>query len=187
MIKNTRYSYGYFSKGFHWAMAVLFLVMFIVAYIMINISQSDLMYSLYDFHKATGMLLFCLVMLRLSWRLVNVQPDLVKSLPIWQRRAAKLNILVLYFLMFSMPMAGFLTSTLGGHDISIYHLFLIPALAHNQLASDFFSTVHEILSYILIAAFVLHVTASFYHHYFIKDDVLKRMWLISGSRTSLKK
>lgn len=174
-IKNTSSTYGYLAKFFHWSMAILFLSMFIIAYIMTNIPKSDFRYLLYALHKATGILLFGLVILRSSWRLFNIQPELAKSIPLWQRRAAQWNIIALYFLMFAMPTTGFLTSSLGGHDISFYNLFVIAPLGHNQAVSKLFSQAHEILSYLLITAFVLHVIGAFYHHNFIKDDVLTRM------------
>jgi cytochrome b561 len=179
MLKNTTSSYGYITKLFHWLMALMFIAMFTVAYIMINISKSDFRYSLYDFHKATGLLLFGLVALRLSWRAINVQPTLATSVPRWQHQAARWNIAALYLLMFAMPITGFLTSTLGGHDISFYTIFTIAPLAQNKSLSEFFSQAHEILFYLLIIAFTFHVIGSFYHHYFLKDDVLKRMWLSS--------
>ncbi len=76
-----------------------------------------------------------------------------------------------------MPMTGFLTSTLGGHDISFYGIFTISPLAHNQSASAFFSAAHEILSYLLSIAFVFHIIGTLYHHYFLKDEIFKRMWI----------
>ena len=175
MLKNTMTSYGALAKSLHWLMAVLFLGMFTVAYIMINLGKSDFRYSLYDLHKATGLLLFALVSIRLMWRLVNVEPPLPRTMPLWQRRAAHLNIILLYVLMFVMPITGFLTSTLGGHDVTFYHLFTISALADNKEASEFFSYAHEIFSILLIVSFTLHVTAALYHHYFLKDNVLRRM------------
>ena len=178
MLKNTISTYGSMAKFFHWIMALLFFGMFIVAYIMINISKSDFRYSLYDLHKATGLLLFGLVALRLIWRKVTTQPVLSKIVPGWQQRAAKWNVVLLYILMIVMPMTGFLTSTLGGHPITFYSIFTIDPLAHDNASSEFFSEAHEILSYLLIAAFLFHVLGALYHHYFLKDDVLKRMLIV---------
>ena len=172
MMKNTLASYGHIAKFFHWLMAILFIGMFTVAYIMINMSKSDFRNSLYGLHKATGILLFSLVSLRLAWRLINSKPALPKTTSVWQRNVAKCNIAALYLLMFLMPMTGFLTSTLGGHDITFYGIFTISPLAHNSATSEFYSNAHEILSYMLIATFILHVMGAVYHHYFLKDNVL---------------
>lgn len=175
-LKSRSESYGNIAKLIHWLMAGLFLLMFAIAYTMINIPRSDFMFALYDFHKATGLLLFMLVSLRLTWRWLNPQPALV-DVPRWQQVAAKLNIYLLYALMFLLPMAGFLTSTLGNHVVTFYHLFYIQPLANNAAASRFFSIAHEYLAYTLVAAFTLHVLAALHHHYVKRDDVLRRMWI----------
>ena len=177
MLKNTLTSYGQVTKILHWLMAILFIMMFIIAYIMINIPKSEFRDTLYNLHKATGLLLFGLAGIRIIWRFINIQPQLTTALPLWQHHAARLNIIALYFFMFAMPMTGFLTSTLGGHDISFYNIFIISPFAHNKMASELFSEYHEILSYLLILVFSLHVLASLYHHYIIKDQILKRMWI----------
>lgn len=155
-------------------MALLFFGMFAVAYVMINISKSDFRLSLYDLHKSTGVLLLLLVFLRLFWQAINTKPDL--AVPNWQRQIAKWNIRTLYVLMFVMPITGFLTSTLGNHIISVYGLIKISPLANNKAASLFFSNAHELLSFLLIAVFILHLLGALYHHFILKDDVLKRIW-----------
>jgi len=174
MIKNTLTHYGYVAKSFHWLMAILFVVMFVVAYIMINIPKSNFRFLLYDVHKATGLLLLGLVALRLLWRFINLQP----RLPIvnkWVKVAAKSNIVLLYLMMILMPISGFLTSTLGGHEVSFYGIFTISPLAHDPNASVWFSNAHEIFSYLLLACFVLHIIGALFHHYVLKDNVLNRM------------
>src|SRR5690348_13298131 len=101
MLKNNDYAFGSIAKGFHWVMAALFIFMFLIAYTMINM-HSDFRFKLYDIHKATGLLLFALVTLRLWWRTQNIQPALPHTL-LWQRRLARANIILLYCLMFLLP------------------------------------------------------------------------------------
>lgn len=173
MLKNTASHYGRVAQLIHWAMAALFIGMYTVAYIMINIDRSPFRFTLYDLHKATGLLLLMLVTLRLIWRLTNLDPALQHHMPAWQKRAARLNIMFLYFCMFFMPISGVLTSTTGGHEIKFYNLFSISPLMTNAPASAFFSGVHEWLSWGLVALFSVHVLAALYHHYYLKDDVLR--------------
>lgn len=175
MLKNTDKWYGDIAKFFHWVVAALLFGMFMIAYVMINLPKTDFRFSLYDIHKATGILLFSLIAFRFIWRLINIQPTLPASLPRWQRSAAHVNILSLYLLMILMPITGFFTSTLGGHAISFYSLITISPLAHDKAASLFFSYAHEIVSILLIVAFFLHIMGAYYHHYVLKDDILKRM------------
>lgn len=175
MMKNTRNTYGQVAKFFHWLMAFLLIGMYLVAYTMINLSPSNFRDSLYHFHRATGLLLLGLVALRLLWRFFNIQPALSPSIPIWQRHTATWNITGLYILMFAMPVTGFLASTWANHAIKFYGLVTISPLANNHSVSMFFSKGHEIFAYLLIIFFALHVIGAFYHHFFLKDDVLIRM------------
>jgi cytochrome b561 len=172
MLKNTVTVYGSVAKFFHWLMAVLIIGMFMVAFTMINIPVSHFSDILFSLHKATGLLLFGLLILRLAWRFINKTPKLPPSIPLWQRQLAKFNITALYLLMLAMPLTGFFMSTLGDHAISFYGIFTIPPLADNQLVSKFFAKAHEILAYLLIASFTLHVIGAFYH------PVLQRMWIL---------
>jgi cytochrome b561 len=175
-LKNTSATYGTVAKCFHWLMAVLIIGMFMLAYTMINIPTSDFRERLYSLHKATGLLLFGLVILRLFWRFINIGPKLPPSIPLWQRQFAKLNIIALYLLMLAMPLTGFLMSTLGHHAVSFYGMLTIAPLANNPLASQFFNKTHEILAYLLIFSVTLHVIGAFYH------PVLQRMRVLSKNR-----
>lgn len=176
MRRKIEYDYGLTAKLLHWVMAVLFLMMFVVAYIMINLPKSAFRLSLYNLHKATGLLLFGLFVVRFLRRFFVSQPAM-PVMPRWQQLAVHSNIFLLYCLMLTMPVTGFLTSTLSGHDVSFYGWASIPALANNVFWSGYFSRLHERLSWLLAAAFTLHVLGAFYHHYFLRDNVLKRMWI----------
>lgn len=173
MIKNSHLAYGRVSKLIHWTMAALLIGMFIIAYTMINLDRSEFMLFLYRLHKSTGLLLFALVGMRLLWIAVNPRPHL--AIPRWQRISANINIIVLYLMMIAMPVSGFLTSTLSGHEVSFYGLFTISAWGHDKALTAIFSEAHELAAYLLIAAFLMHVMAAIYHHFILRDGVLQRM------------
>lgn len=176
MIKNNEYQYGSVAKFFHWLIALLIIAMFIMGFTMTNIPKSSLRSTLYDMHKATGLVVFVLACIRLSWRFINIQPTL-HFIPTILRYMAHSNIFFLYVLMFAMPISGFLISTLGGHEVSFYYLFTINPFVTDPAASHLFSTTHELLGYLLIGVFVLHVMGALYHQFIRKDDVLKRIWI----------
>lgn len=176
-LKNTATVYGAMAKFFHWLMALLIFGMFIVAYTMITIPVSHFSDRLYNLHKATGLLLFGLLILRLIWRFINKTPKLPPSIPHWQRQCANLNITALYLFMLAMPLTGFFMSTFSQHAISFYGIFTVSPLADNQLVSKFFAKAHEIVAYLLIMSFTLHLIGAFYH------PVLQRMWILPRNRT----
>ncbi|EDP45674.1 cytochrome b [Rickettsiella grylli] len=177
MLKNTVTIYGSVTKFFHWLMVVLIISMFIIAYTMINIPTSSFSDNLYKLHKATGLLIFGLVVLRLFWHVINVTPKLPPSIPFWQRRLAAFNVIALYLFMFLMPITGFFMSSFSQHAISFYGIFTLPPLANKPLVAQFFAKAHEIIAYLFIASLILHVIGAFYH------PVLKRMWVLPKSST----
>jgi cytochrome b561 len=174
MLKNTHETYGWLAKVFHWVMALAIVGMFGVAYVMTDM-EGPQKFVLYGLHKSVGATLLVLVVLRFLWRLANTQPTLPESVPAWQRFGAHANILLLYALMFTMTISGFLMSyyTWG---VSWFGLVNFAAPVKNNDFGNIFKEIHEIASYLLIASVSLHVIAALYHHFFLKDNVLRRMW-----------
>tara|TARA_A100000171_G_C2136375_1_gene150580 strand:+ start:2077 stop:2622 length:546 start_codon:yes stop_codon:yes gene_type:complete len=169
-------TYGLTAKIFHWSMAPLFIGMFIVAYIMMELSPSDTKWTLYGIHKSVGALLLILITARFLWRLVNQVPDLPNTVPAWQKVLAHANILLLYAVMLGMAGSGMTMSILGGHSVSIFGLIDIPAFYINKEMASLAHSAHGYISYVFIASFSLHVMGAFYHHFILKDNVLQRIW-----------
>lgn len=78
--------------------------------------------------------------------------------------------------MLIMPLSGLLGSITGGHDVSFFGLFDIPALSNqDKVFSNFCWSTHETCAYLLIACVILHISGALYHHFILKDNVLRRM------------
>lgn len=182
MLKNTTTTYGAVAKLLHWGMAALFVLMFTLGYIMINMRRSPLMFALYVLHKSTGMLLLFLCMLRVIWRLINIKPAYI-AVNWLQANVAKNTVITLYLLMLAMPLTGFLTSTLGGHVITIYWVYSIAPLAQNIYWSAIFTNYHYWLSWVLVTLVSLHMLGAFFHHFIVRDTTLKRMWWQKKQKT----
>lgn len=159
----------------HWSMSILIIGLLLVGFYMTNIDKSDFKWYMYDLHKATGTLVLILVVLRIIWRLSNVWPGLPDNMPKWQVLLVHFNIFFLYCMMLIMPVTGFFGSLIGGHDISFYNLFTISAIAQNKELGKRLFEIHEIAPYFLIASIGLHFFAALYHHFIMKDNVLRRM------------
>lgn len=176
MLKNTLESYGWLSKVLHWIMAFAIIFMFVLAYIMMDIpAENPTRGLLYGIHKSIGFTLLILVFLRFGWRLANPVPLLPESVPAWQNFLAHSNVLLLYALMLTMTLSGFLMSyhTWG---VPWFGLFTLKAVEGNKDFAGLMKSVHEIASYFLIVTFCAHVLAALYHHFVHKDNVLSRMW-----------
>jgi cytochrome b561 len=63
-----------------------------------------------SWHKWLGITILGLVALRLLWRLTHPAPPLPPTIPPWQRGAAHAVHVLLYGLMFAIPLSGWLYS-----------------------------------------------------------------------------
>ncbi|WPY01315.1 Cytochrome b561 [Candidatus Trichorickettsia mobilis] len=173
MIKNTRDEYGIVAKLLHWAIAAVILGMIIVGFVMSGMASSELKFQIYGIHKATGVMLLFFIFLRLIWKLINV--SVVVEMPLWQHLAAKAGHLLLYLLMFAMPISGMLMSLMSGHDISIYGFYTIKTITKNELIGKTSWMLHGYFAWVFVGVIVAHVLAALYHHFIRKDNVLKNI------------
>ena len=182
-IKNTSSSYGAVAKLLHWVVAVLILGLLAVGLYMTSI-EGDGRYKLYAIHKATGILVLVLVLIRLGWRFINVQPFYPDDMPLIQKFAAHMLHAALYFFIIFIPLSGWIMSSAGAHTISFYGLFNVPFIVDkNPEIGKLFNSLHELFAYILIGMLVIHISAALFHHFIQKDNILTRM-LPGGSRNS---
>lgn len=174
-LKNTKTTYGIVSKSLHWLLALIILAMISVGLYMVGLPKTPERIPFYLYHKSTGVVVLFLVTVRLLWRWKNIVPTLPKDIPQWQRTSAHLTHTMLYVLIFAAPMSGMLMSLLGGHGISFYGWFTIPALAKGSWIAHLSHAIHEQLIYFWVVLLALHIGAALYHHFIRRDNVLKRM------------
>lgn len=173
-IINSRNQYGTIAIFFHWIMAIIMMGLIIIGLYMTRIPISPWRLKLYGLHKEWGTVALILAALRITWRMSNKVPML--ALPAWEKFAAYFVHWSFYFLMFTLPLSGLLLTAASGLPASFFGLFLMPTLiAPNESSRYFFTQVHDVLSYVLIAFICLHTLAALKHHFINKDDILRRM------------
>ena len=177
MLKNTESSYGSMTRLLHWVMGIAIIAMLWVGLWMVDLPKDNFKWFVYDTHKATGVVILALLVFRIYWRRTNPAPLLPKGLPRFIEWASHKNILFLYLLMLIMPISGLAMSLMGGHPVSVYGLFTIPALSNGSPISFIGSRVHTVFGYVMIATLILHVSAALVHHFYFKDNVLRRIIL----------
>lgn len=175
MWRNTQQGYGLISIALHWLVALTVVGLFALGLWMVELGYYDPWYRKGpDLHKSIGILLFLVMGFRLIWRWSNPHPISVgKPLEI---KLASIVHGLLYLLLFSLMLSGYLISTADGRAIDVFNLFSVPALVSgfdNQ--EDIAGLVHQIIAYSLIALVVLHALAALKHHFFDRDRTLKRM------------
>ncbi len=169
-------SYHPLVKVMHGVMALVIIAAIALILYAGELPGSDnFKWELYFWHKSLGVLVGILIIIRLA-----VVINLGKPAPIGvgiQKIAASAAHGLLYLAMLIMPVSGFLMSYAGGHDIPFFGLFTIAGATEKMEGlGGFAHEVHEIAGYLMIALILLHVIASLYHHFILKDETMTRLF-----------
>jgi len=167
--------YNSIAQLFHWTMAVLLIGLFCLGLYMQSLPFSPQKLKLYSWHKWAGVVAFILVVLRLGWRMVSAAPKPV-PMPAWQQKAAHLGHLLLYVLMFAIPLTGWLMSSAKGVPTVLFGLWPLPDLiGRNNDLGNLLQSVHWYLNLSLALLVAIHVLAAIKHQWIDRDGTLSRM------------
>lgn len=161
------------SRILHWTMAVLIVAMLFIGVGMVS-TTSPRYSALLSIHRSIGIIILVLVALRLINRLFNPPPSLPADLPIWQQILAKASHLLLYGLMFALPIIGWAMLSAGGYPVEIFGSIDLPPIMPRDLALfAILRSAHTVLAFLLFATFLAHVGAALFHGFIRRDGVLK--------------
>jgi cytochrome b561 len=170
----TRYSAV--AQIFHWVIAGLIVTQFTLAWMADDLPLGMHKLALLARHKSFGMTVLMLAVLRLIWRLFNRPPELPVGMAPIERLLARATHVLFYVLLFAMPLTGWLMSSAKNYSVSWFGWFTWPNLiGKSDQSFELLKSTHEILSWLLLSIAVLHILAALKHHFWNKDDVLKRM------------
>jgi cytochrome b561 len=163
------------SRLLHWMMAPM-----IVAMLFIGVGMAASVSARYDLlvsiHRPLGIAIFVLCAIRIVNRFINPPPELPDTLPSLQRFAAKVSHIVLYALMFIMPLVGWGMLSAARYPIVLYGpLRLPPILPHDLTLYAWLRNLHTDLAYLLFATFLLHFGAALFHRLIRRDGVFASM------------
>ena len=157
----------------HWATAVLVLVQFTLA-VTWDYFAKPTQQAMQRLHVSLGVLLTVVIAARLAWRLIPGHQ--VPSIG-WVRIASKGGHYLLYSLLVCQIATGFLFRWAQGHPVSFFGWFAIPGPfgAAGRPTRHLLHSIHEYVGWAIVIIAVGHALAALYHHYVLKDRVLRRM------------
>jgi len=181
-LRSNGHQWGSVAKFFHWIVALGILGNGVWGLLMTGMAPSINKINIYALHKSIGLTILALFALRLAWRLYDgAPPD--EPMPRWQRVIAHATHVLLYGFILAMPLSGWLFNSLHGYPLQWFKLFNLPALAaKNDDLSHLAGDVHEWLFYLLLIVLVGHAGAALKHHFFDRDNVLRRMLPFARTR-----
>ena len=161
----------------HWLVAALIVCAFALGVTMVDIpgiTPTKLKY--FSWHKWLGVTVLGVACLRLLWRLTHPAPAYTVAMPAWQERTAHVVQILLYLLIFAIPVSGYLYSLAAGVPVVYLGVVPLPVLmAPTPEWKPILKALHYWLNMSLLALVVLHVLAALKHQFIDRDGLLKRM------------
>lgn len=172
MINDSRERYGRISKILHWVMA--FLIGWQVLKFGDRISEGEhwIGQSLVPWHVSIGVLLLCLVVLRMLWALSQRTHRPLQNPA--TARLVKLGHSLLYAGMLLMPITGLMVMLGGGYGVKAFGIQLIAKGEGLPLAESL-GSLHSPLAWAVTVLIIGHVGIALFHHFVRRDDTLRRM------------
>lgn len=176
-LRHTATRYSGPLIALHW----LTLLLLAVVYVLVELRGifprgSDGRAAMMQWHFMLGLLVLALLPVRLALRRFGgPAPAIRPPLPLLQARLAGLMHLALYAFLLAMPLLGWLTLSAKGRPVPFFGFGLPALLGADKGLGRSLQEIHETLGdagYYLIG---LHAAAALFHHYWTRDDSLRRM------------
>lgn len=178
--RNTTRAWGTLSKAFHWLIVLLIINQWLIAERAEDLKGLARVQAL-GWHKSFGITILMLAVLRLVWRWMNPVPTLDGNTKRWERVLAALSHVLLYSLIFALPLTGWMMSSARSYSVSWFKLFQLPDLvAPSPAVYEWMNGAHHLLFNVLVVVAALHVLGALKHHFIDRNEVLKRMLPFGG-------
>ena len=174
MQKSTPKKYGAVAVTVHWLTALLIAGLLISGNRMDGMADPAAKAQLLMIHAPVGVLIGLLTLFRIFWWWrFDRKPEAVGTTPAWQERAAQGVHVLFYVVILGMAASGIGMMVLSGAGDIVFGGAPGPLPDFGNYAPR---ASHGIGAKVMIALLVLHAGAALYHHFFLKDGLIWRMW-----------
>jgi cytochrome b561 len=172
---TARLQYGTTAKVLHWLIVALLLVQYLIGWLMPDIHRGMKPGVGMTFHISVGITILVLISLRFVWRLAHpVAPE--SSLPPWQRLSSEVVHWLLYVLVLTTTLTGWLFASFRGWGVPYFYLFPMPMLtSDNAAAGKAIDGLHQAAEWTLLVLIALHMAAALAHIFVYRDRIMARM------------
>lgn len=166
--------YDSVAKWLHWLIAIIVLLMLLGGWGLGDLEGEELVQTI-KIHSGLGTLVLILMLIRWAWRLTRNPPE-PEPMKNWQLVLSKATHWAFYGLLVLQPVFGILQAAFIDYSVKAFGLIDYSSLAvDNKEFYGLFHELHEINAMLLILLAAIHIVAAIYHHFFVKDNVLRRM------------
>jgi cytochrome b561 len=126
-------------------------------------------------HRHFGLFVLALFFVRLIVRVRAGKLQGESGMSAAMRAAAAVTHIALYALLLAQPLLGWALSNAQGRPVHLFGLTLPALVGADEDLADSLQTWHVDAAWLLLALVVLHVSAALWHHFVLRDGVLRRM------------
>src|ERR1700731_1260253 len=158
----------------HWTMAAMVLTMLGIGVAMVaSLANYHMLVAI---HRPLGIAILILVVIRLVNRLMNRPPPFPATMSRAERLAATASELMMYALMFVLPLVGWGMLSAARYPIVLFGSVHLPfILPHDAMLYAVLRRAHTILAYFFFFTFIAHFGAVLFPTLVVRDGILKRM------------
>jgi cytochrome b561 len=163
---------------FHWLIAILVIANYVLASMAEDLPRAA-QGAYMSPHKALGVSILLLSLLRLFWRLGHRPPPLPEVVPGWQAGLGKFVHWLFYFLIIAVPLSGWIMASAHpkAPPISFFGLFDITMpIGKDEAMAGLGHDAHEVLTKPLFLLILLHIIAALKHQFADRLPFIQRMW-----------
>jgi cytochrome b561 len=173
---NSRSRYGFIAASLHWLIVAAIVAQYFLAEAAEEHSDGPVgVFTAASIHNSLGIAILALALLRILWRVVELPPAPPATMKSYEIALARTVHIAFYFLLFAIPISGWVLATVDAQPLSFFGLFDLPRLSIGTFSEEQLEDVHEILFNILLGLALLHAAAALKHHFFDHDGVLRSM------------
>jgi cytochrome b561 len=167
--------YDPFARLLHWIIVVLLIAQYAVAWTMPEIHRGTQPLGLIAWHLEIGTATIAVMIVRVVWRFLRREPRVVDGTP-FLRQVARLTHGLLYVLLVIEPVLGWVNASSRGWSVTLFGLIPLPPLsATGSSLGHAMGDVHQLVAWGLLGLVGLHIAGALYHHFLLRDGVLRRM------------
>ncbi len=166
---------------FHWSTSILIVVVGVLG-LLHDSWPRQTQAGWINIHALIGLAVWVLVIVRFGWRSTHTPPELPPHVGEFSRRLSYPAHLLLYVLIFVIPIIGVVTFIWHGRAFDFGLFRLDFGIRANRAIFHPTEDLHGYLAYTLFALAGIHALAALWHHFIRRDGVLLRMWLARRRR-----
>ncbi len=167
-----------FVRRLHWIVVAIVAFEFIVAWTMPEVRKNTIPGALLNVHMTFGAILLPFVLAFFSARFYRStsEGEYVVQDTAWARKVSSMMYVALYTLLILVPLTGWSFASTRGWTVTLFGTVDLPQLfAHSTVLGIRVDHMHSVLATVLGILILGHVAAALYHHFVLKDELLRSM------------